>query len=90
VESEASAKTAVPARTASGMNMLGIFGIGPQELLILAVIGLMLLAPIVLMVVLVVLGLRRRDAASTPPCPDCNRPVSPVATSCPHCGHALR
>jgi hypothetical protein len=70
--------------------MLGFMGIGATELLILAVMGLVLLGAVVLVALLVFLGLRRRDAMGMAPCPDCNRPVTPVATCCPHCGRALR
>jgi hypothetical protein len=69
------------------MSMLGIFGIGLVELLIVAV---MLLAPLVLVGVLVVVGLRRRDSVGAAPCPGCNRSIPPYSESCPHCGRALR
>ncbi len=70
-----------------------MFGISPVELLVIGAIGLLFLAPAVVVVaILVNKGQRSSNARSNPnlaPCPDCGRLVSRQAVSCPQCGRPL-
>jgi hypothetical protein len=71
-------------------------GIGSIEMVILFVVALLLLAvPIGGLIALVVV-LRKNAGNAAPyssklaPCPDCGRPLSPLAITCPQCGRPLR
>jgi hypothetical protein len=72
-----------------------MFGIGPWELVIIALTLLILISPAVIAVV-VMLAVSRSSASSMPanpnltPCPDCGNRVSRQATACPRCGRPLK
>ena len=67
--------------------MLGMFGLGIFELLIL---GMVCAGPLVVAVIVVVVVLAKKQGGAADnalvPCPDCGRPISPLAESCPQCG----
>jgi zinc ribbon protein len=64
---------------------VGNVGIG--ELLLLGVMALVpMLGLVTLVLVLVVYG-RRRTAQQLVACSTCGKPVSPLAPTCPACGH---
>lgn len=71
--------------------MLAFFGIGPVELIILALI---VFVPVAIIIAMVVALTRRRNPleynSTLRPCPDCGRLVSPRATTCPQCGGPLQ
>lgn len=71
----------------------GFLGIGVIEILIIAVIGIGMLA---VPVVLIVLLTRRRSdpphytQPEVAPCPGCGQLIPLGADSCPHCVHAIK
>ncbi len=65
---------------------------GPLEL---AIIGLILAVPLVVVVGVVVAVVASRSRGGGPagnliPCPDCGRMVSPHAVQCPQCGRPMQ
>ena len=69
-------------------------GVGPMELIMLAVAGLLVCALPVALMVVVMLSLKKNRQPPAPEvpmstCPDCNYAVSPLAAACPNCGRPL-
>ncbi|HTI50524.1 MAG TPA: hypothetical protein VL475_06225, partial [Planctomycetaceae bacterium] len=66
-----------------------MFGIGTAEMIILLVVAVFMLGGLVGGIILIVHLIRNSGASHSPagaslsPCPDCGRPLSPLATTCP-------
>lgn len=72
------------------MAILGIFGLGLMEMLILGVICM-----VPLIAGIVVFATSKSNASRTinpnlMPCPDCGIQISQRAAACPHCGCPLK
>ena len=67
-----------------------MFGVGPTELILLALLGLGCLGVALAGVIALVVGLRRgNQQPRLVGCPQCGRNVLPEAATCPNCGQAL-
>lgn len=75
--------------------MIAVFGIGPAELIIVLVIGIVMVVPVVIAAVVIFTAFSRNRQRQTgnadlAPCPDCGRMVSRLAPACPGCGRPLQ
>jgi hypothetical protein len=73
-----------------------MFGIGPAETAILVLCAILFYVVLIVGFVAAVIVIRNNSRRNSPsgtrlaPCPDCGRPLSPLAITCPQCGRPLR
>ena len=65
--------------------MLGFFGVGIMELLIIGMLGLMIIGVPVIIIAVVLLVNRKGVQNEAKPCPKCGM-LAPKHGYCPHCG----
>lgn len=71
-------------------------GVGIAETVILVLSAAVFFGVLVLGTVAAVIVIRNNAGKTSPtgarlaPCPDCGRPLSPLAVTCPQCGRPLR
>ena len=69
--------------------MLGFFGIGPTEMIILGSIALGMIGGFVALILVAVAATRRGGQVPMVGCPQCGRNVRADYAHCPNCGQAL-